>query len=48
MPPWSNPQHYFENSPYYLADKIQTPLLLIHKKADQACLVVEAKKCSLL
>lgn len=44
MPPWDNPQHYFENSPYYLADKIHTPLLLLHGEDDQTCPVIEARK----
>ncbi len=44
MPPWDNPQHYLENSPYYLADKISTPLLLIHGEDDPACPVIEARK----
>lgn len=44
MPPWDNLQHYFENSPYYLADRIHTPLLLIHGEDDIACPVTEAQK----
>ena len=27
-PPWSDPVRYFENSPYYQVDHIQTPMLL--------------------
>ena len=36
--------HPFENSPYYLADKIYTPLLLLHGEVDTTCPVIEARK----
>lgn len=42
--PWDNLSHYIENSPYYLADKIHTPLLLIHGEDDANCNVMESKK----
>lgn len=32
--PWNNPKLYTEQSPLYLADKIHTPLLLIHGLSD--------------
>ena len=32
--PWNNPELYVEHSPLYHADKITTPLLLIHGNAD--------------
>lgn len=32
--PWNNPELYVEQSPLYQADKITTPLLLIHGNAD--------------
>jgi dipeptidyl aminopeptidase/acylaminoacyl peptidase len=32
--PWEYPQRYFENSPIYNIDKIQTPLLILHNDAD--------------
>ncbi|MDL2221929.1 prolyl oligopeptidase family serine peptidase [Parabacteroides sp. OttesenSCG-928-N08] len=32
--PWNNPAFYVEQSPLYHADKINTPLLLIHGNAD--------------
>ncbi|QDE30522.1 alpha/beta hydrolase family protein [Shewanella polaris] len=32
--PWNNPELYVEQSPLYHADKITTPLLLIHGNAD--------------
>jgi dipeptidyl aminopeptidase/acylaminoacyl peptidase len=42
--PWADPFRYIRNSPYYLADKIQTPLMLIHGENDEACNVQEARK----
>jgi len=33
-PPWANPTRYVENSPFYRADRIVTPLLLIAGEAD--------------
>jgi dipeptidyl aminopeptidase/acylaminoacyl peptidase len=33
---WEKPMHYLENSPIFFADKIQTPLLLMHNDADGA------------
>ncbi|GGI71769.1 alpha/beta hydrolase family protein [Shewanella gelidii] len=32
--PWNNPELYVQQSPLYQADKITTPLLLIHGNAD--------------
>ncbi len=42
--PWANLQRYVTNSPYYQADKIHTPLLLIHGRKDDTCPVQEAEK----
>src|SRR5205807_7291247 len=42
--PWANPLRYVENSPYYLADKIRMPFLLIHGQEDDCCKVEEAEK----
>ena len=42
--PWANLKRYIDNSPYYQADRIHTPLLLIHGEKDSACPVIEAKK----
>jgi dipeptidyl aminopeptidase/acylaminoacyl peptidase len=42
--PWADFKRYIDNSPYYQADKINTPLLLIHGKADQTCPVEQAQK----
>jgi len=33
---WQKPMHYIENSPIFFADKIQTPMLLLHNDADDA------------
>jgi dipeptidyl aminopeptidase/acylaminoacyl peptidase len=32
--PWNNPKLYTEQSPLFMADKIKTPLLLLHGDAD--------------
>jgi dipeptidyl aminopeptidase/acylaminoacyl peptidase len=32
--PWQNPEIYFQNSPVFLADRISTPILLIHSDMD--------------
>jgi dipeptidyl aminopeptidase/acylaminoacyl peptidase len=42
--PWENMFRYLENSPYYLAKDIYTPLLLIHGEKDITCEVQEAQK----
>ena len=34
--PWANVRRYLENSPYYGADKIFTPVLIVHGTADMA------------
>lgn len=34
--PWANMTRYLENSPYYRADKIFTPILLVHGDKDDA------------
>jgi dipeptidyl aminopeptidase/acylaminoacyl peptidase len=34
--PWANVRRYLENSPYYNADKIFTPVLIVHGTADDA------------
>lgn len=33
---WEKPMHYIENSPIFFADKVQTPLLMMHNDADGA------------
>jgi dipeptidyl aminopeptidase/acylaminoacyl peptidase len=42
--PWADLERYIANSPYYQADKIHTPLLLLHGEKDNACPVIEARK----
>ncbi len=42
--PWSELRRYLANSPYYQADKIHTPLLLIHGRKDDTCPVEGAEK----
>ena len=42
--PWADLRRYLANSPYYQADKIHTPLLLIHGKKDETCPVEDAEK----
>ena len=34
--PWRYPLRFIENSPIYMVDKIETPLLIIHNDADDA------------
>jgi dipeptidyl aminopeptidase/acylaminoacyl peptidase len=34
VPPWSDPDRYIRNSPVFAADKIVTPLLLLHGDQD--------------
>ena len=42
--PWADLRRYLANSPYYQADKIHTPLLLVHGKKDDTCPVEGAEK----
>jgi dipeptidyl aminopeptidase/acylaminoacyl peptidase len=42
--PWADLRRYLANSPYYQADKIHTPLLLIHGKKDETCPVEGAER----
>ena len=37
-PLWSDPERYLRNSPYFRADKIHTPLLLVHGTQDEGYL----------
>jgi dipeptidyl aminopeptidase/acylaminoacyl peptidase len=41
---WEDLPRYLENSPYYRADHIQTPLLLVHGALDTTCAVEESQK----
>ena len=42
--PWSDLRRYLDNSPYYRADRIRTPLLIIHGRDDTTCAVNDAEK----
>ncbi|GAA4996411.1 alpha/beta hydrolase family protein [Actinopolymorpha pittospori] len=42
--PWASLERYLANSPYYQADRIHTPLLLIHGAEDSFCPVEDAGK----
>jgi dipeptidyl aminopeptidase/acylaminoacyl peptidase len=42
--PWAEPKRYFFNSPYYQADQVQTPLLLLHGADDPVCPASDAGK----
>ena len=42
--PWADLRRYLANSPYYQADKIHTPFLIIHGKKDETCPVEGAEK----
>ncbi len=44
QPPWSDLRRYIDNSPYCRADRIHTPILLIHGREDAGCPVSEAEK----
>ena len=43
-PPWSDLQRYLNNSPYYRADRIHTPLLMLHGQSDYICRIEDARK----
>ena len=40
--PWSHPDLYTKQSPLFLADKIHTPLLLLHGTADTNVPIIES------
>lgn len=42
--PWENPMRYVVNSPLFHADRIRTPLMLIHGDADRAVPVGESEQ----
>ncbi len=43
-PLWSAPKRYTDNSPYFHADEIRTPLLILHGSEDSNSPVGEAEK----
>jgi dipeptidyl aminopeptidase/acylaminoacyl peptidase len=42
--PWADLPRYLANSPYFLAERVQTPLLLLHGRNDDTCPVQESEK----
>jgi dipeptidyl aminopeptidase/acylaminoacyl peptidase len=44
QPPWNDLRRYTDNSPFFRADRIRTPILLIHGRDDDACPVGDAEK----
>ena len=44
QPPWSDLRRYVDNSPFFRADRIHTPILLIHGRDDDGCPVHDAEK----
>lgn len=41
--PWENPKAYHAVSPAFYADKIKTPLLIIHSEGDLRCPIAESE-----
>lgn len=41
--PWASLKRYIDNSPFFHAERINTPLLLLHGAADAACPVEQAR-----
>lgn len=42
--PWEDPRRYLDDSPFYTADRISAPILLIHGDQDRTYPVVESTK----
>lgn len=42
--PWAHPDHYRDSSPIAYADRITTPLLLIHAEEDWRCPIEQAEQ----
>ncbi len=43
-PPWQDPERYVRNSPIFRADKIQTPLLIVHGDLDEAVPIEQSEE----
>ena len=44
VPPWVDPERYIRNSPLFFADKVETPVMLIHGDIDTATLMTQAEE----
>jgi dipeptidyl aminopeptidase/acylaminoacyl peptidase len=44
QPPWSDLRRYLDNSPYFRADRLHTPILLIHGRDDSGCPAEDAER----
>jgi len=42
--PWENLEHYIENSPITYAQKIKTPMLIIHSEEDYRCPIEQGEQ----
>jgi dipeptidyl aminopeptidase/acylaminoacyl peptidase len=42
--PWETPLRYLKDSPNFYADKIETPLLIIHSEQDLRCPIAQAEE----
>ncbi len=42
--PWAHPEHYRDSSPLAFADRITTPLLLLHAEEDWRCPIEQAEQ----
>ncbi len=42
--PWEHPEHYRDSSPLAFADRITTPLLLLHSEEDWRCPIEQAEQ----
>jgi len=43
-PPWKDPQRYVRNSPLMFANRVETPLLVLHGDLDQAVPIQQAEE----
>jgi len=44
VPPWEDVARYVERSPLTYAERIRTPLLLVHGESDLRCNIVESEQ----
>lgn len=43
-PPWEDPKRYIRNSPLLFADKVETPVMIIHGDIDTATFITQAEE----